>query len=74
MPTRRNIALGAAGAVVLAAAGYGGLRILSARAKSTETFEVTRTPEEWQKLLNSGAICGAAPAGHRASFHQPAQP
>ena len=51
MPTRRDIALGAAGAVVLSAAGYGGLRILSARAKSTETFEVTRTPEEWQKLL-----------------------
>ncbi len=51
MPTRRDIALGAAGILVLAATGYGALRIFGARAKSKETFEVNHTPEEWQKLL-----------------------
>jgi peptide-methionine (R)-S-oxide reductase len=51
MPTRRDFVLGAAGIVVLAAVGLGALRILRARAKSKETFEVNHTPEEWQKLL-----------------------
>ncbi len=51
MLTRRNITIGAAGIVALAAAGYGGSKMLRARAVGTETFEVTHTPEEWKKLL-----------------------
>ena len=51
MLTRRNITIGAAEIVALAAAGYGGSKMLRARAAGTETFEVTHTPEEWKKLL-----------------------
>ena len=51
MLTRRNITIGAAGIVALAAAGYGGPKMLRAWAAGTETFEVTHTPEEWKKLL-----------------------
>jgi peptide-methionine (R)-S-oxide reductase len=51
MLTRRNITIGAAGIVALAAAGYGGSKMLRAWAAGTETFEVTHTPEEWRKLL-----------------------
>jgi peptide-methionine (R)-S-oxide reductase len=51
MLTRRNITIGAAGIVALAAASYGGSKMLRARAGGTETFEVTHTPEDWKKLL-----------------------
>jgi peptide-methionine (R)-S-oxide reductase len=51
MLTKRDFAFGAAGIVVVAAIGYGVLRIMSARARSTESFEITRTPDEWRKLL-----------------------
>jgi peptide-methionine (R)-S-oxide reductase len=51
MLTRRNITIGAAGIVALAAAGYGGSKMLRAWAAGTETFEVTHRPEEWKKLL-----------------------
>lgn len=52
MVTRREIALGAVGLAALGAAGLGILRWRSGRARAAaETFEVTHTPEEWQKLL-----------------------
>ena len=51
MPTRRGFALGAA-AVAAAGAIAGLLRLIGGGSKaSAETFEVTRTPEEWRKLL-----------------------
>lgn len=52
MLTRREITLGA---LALAAAGAGAFafRFATGRATAaTETFEVTHTPEEWQKLLS----------------------
>jgi peptide-methionine (R)-S-oxide reductase len=51
MVTRREVALGAAGVVALGAAGIGFLRWRSRANAATEIFEVTRTPEEWRKLL-----------------------
>ena len=51
MVTRREIALGA---IVLAATigtGLGALRWRGRANAAAETFEVTHTPEEWQKLL-----------------------
>jgi peptide-methionine (R)-S-oxide reductase len=51
MLTKRDFAFGTAGIVVVAAIGYGVLRIMSARARSTESFEIARTPDEWRKLL-----------------------
>src|SRR5215471_17754531 len=49
--TRREIALGALGLSVLGAAGLAGLRWRGRAQATTETFEVTHTPEEWRKLL-----------------------
>jgi peptide-methionine (R)-S-oxide reductase len=52
MVTRREIALGAVGLAALGAAGLGILRWRSGGARAAAvTFEVTHTPEEWQKLL-----------------------
>ena len=51
MVTRREVALGAAGAVALAAAGLGVLKWRGRAAAAAETFEVTHTPEEWRKIL-----------------------
>ena len=53
MVTRRELALGAVALVALGATGVGILRWRGGRAKAAteEHFEVTRTPEEWRKLL-----------------------
>jgi peptide-methionine (R)-S-oxide reductase len=50
MVRRRDILLGGAAVAALAAAGVGLKRRSRAKA-ATETFEVTKTPEEWRKLL-----------------------
>jgi peptide-methionine (R)-S-oxide reductase len=50
MVSRRDILLGGAAVAVLVAAGVG-LKWQSGAEAATETFEVTKTPEEWRKLL-----------------------
>jgi len=53
MVTRRDILLGTAGIAAIAAAGVGVLkwRGSGATAATEGRFEVTKTPEEWRKIL-----------------------
>ena len=53
MLTRRQIALGTIAAGAIAALGVSELRRRSGRAKAAAEaqFEITRTPEEWKKIL-----------------------
>ena len=53
MITRRELALGAVAFTAIAAAGAGALRWRGrgAEAATEGHFEITRTPEEWRKLL-----------------------
>jgi peptide-methionine (R)-S-oxide reductase len=53
MITRRELALGALAVTGVAAAGLGVLRWrqTAARAASQGQFEISRTPEEWRKIL-----------------------
>jgi peptide-methionine (R)-S-oxide reductase len=53
MITRRELALGALAVTTVAAAGFGAVRWRGATAKAAAEgrFEITRTPEEWGKLL-----------------------
>jgi peptide-methionine (R)-S-oxide reductase len=53
MVTRRELALGAVALVAIGATGAGILRWRGGRANAAteEHFEITRTPEEWRKLL-----------------------
>jgi peptide-methionine (R)-S-oxide reductase len=53
MVTRRQILLGTAGVAVVAAAGVGVVRWANSRATAASNghFEVTKTPEEWRKVL-----------------------
>ena len=52
MVTRRNILLGTAGVAAVAAAGLGMAKWRNSRATATNGhFEVTKTPEEWRKML-----------------------
>src|SRR5665648_148084 len=53
MVTRRDILLGTAGIAAIAAAGVGVLkwRGSEATAATEGRFEVTKTPEEWRKIL-----------------------
>ncbi len=52
MVTRRDMTVGGVALAALAVAGAGALRWRGGGADAaTETFEVTRTPEEWRKLL-----------------------
>jgi peptide-methionine (R)-S-oxide reductase len=53
MVTRRQILLGTAGVAALAAAGVGVVRWQDsgATAATKGQFEVTKTPEEWRKIL-----------------------
>ncbi len=54
MITRRKLALGAFAVTAGTAAGFGAIRWRGATAKTAEgSFEVTRTPEEWRKLLTA---------------------
>ncbi|MGD9502969.1 MAG: peptide-methionine (R)-S-oxide reductase MsrB [Methyloceanibacter sp.] len=50
MVTRRNVLLGGAAVAALAAAGVA-LKWRETANAATETFEVTKTPEEWRELL-----------------------
>lgn len=53
MVTRRGILLGTAGFAAVAAAGVGAARWWGSQATAATdgTFEVTKTPEEWRKIL-----------------------
>lgn len=53
MITRRELALGALSVTAIAALGVSALRWRGATAKTVAggQFEITRTPEEWRKLL-----------------------
>ena len=52
MATRRDILLGSAALAALTVTGVAALKWRGPGAKAaTETFEVTKTPEEWRKLL-----------------------
>jgi peptide-methionine (R)-S-oxide reductase len=53
MVTRRNVLLGTAGVAAVAAAGIGVLKWQGgeATAATDGKFEVTKTPEEWRKIL-----------------------
>jgi peptide-methionine (R)-S-oxide reductase len=53
MITRRELALGAITVTAMAGLGLGALRWrgVAAEAASESLFEITRTPEEWRKLL-----------------------
>ncbi len=51
MMTRRTLALGSVAVAALAATGVLALRWRGRANAAAETFEVTHTPEEWQKLL-----------------------
>ncbi len=66
--------LGLAGAA--AAAAGDGRRRPGARLPATPTAKidkVVKTEDEWRKLLTPDAIPRAAPGGHRAPVHEPAQ-
>jgi peptide-methionine (R)-S-oxide reductase len=51
MMTRRTLALGSVAVAALVATGVLALRWRGRANAAAEIFEVTRTPEEWQKLL-----------------------
>jgi len=52
MVTRRSILLGTAGVAVVAAAGLGAAKWWNSHATAADGhFEVTKTPEEWRKIL-----------------------
>ena len=51
MMTRRTLALGSVAVAALVATGVLALRWRGRANAAAETFEVTRTPEEWRKLL-----------------------
>jgi peptide-methionine (R)-S-oxide reductase len=53
MVTRRSILLGTAGVAAVAAAGLGAVKWWNSRATAAGNghFEVTKTPEEWRKIL-----------------------
>lgn len=52
MITRRTILLGTAGVAAVAAAGIGAVKWWGNQATAAnKTFEVTKTPEEWRKIL-----------------------
>ena len=51
MMTRRTLALGSVAVAALVATGVLALRRRGRANAAAEIFEVTRTPEEWQKLL-----------------------
>jgi len=53
MVTRRNILLGTAGVATVAAVGFGGVKWWGSQATAATdgAFEVTKTPEEWRKVL-----------------------
>ena len=67
--TRRHILLGAVSLVGLAVAGRFAMRSQPAAA---ETFAVTHTDAEWQKLLTAGPVCRLAPGGDGTRRQQPA--
>ncbi|HEU4475374.1 MAG TPA: peptide-methionine (R)-S-oxide reductase MsrB [Methyloceanibacter sp.] len=51
MITRRELALGALSVAAVTALGFGVVRWRNATHAAEGPFEVTRTPEEWRKLL-----------------------
>jgi peptide-methionine (R)-S-oxide reductase len=51
MITRRELALGALSVAAVTALGFGVVRWRNATHAAEGRFEVTRTPEEWRKLL-----------------------
>jgi peptide-methionine (R)-S-oxide reductase len=72
MVTRRNIILAAGGIAAAAALGGRGLRWEShAMAAKDKQFEVTRTPEEWRKLLSADQYAVLREEATEAPFTSP---
>jgi peptide-methionine (R)-S-oxide reductase len=70
MVRRRDILLGGAAVAALAAAGVG-LKWRERANAATETFEVTKTPEEWRKLLTPEQYAVLREADTERAFTSP---
>jgi len=73
MITRRDILLGTAGAAAIAAAGIGVLRWRGGEATAATDghFEVTKTPEEWRKILTPEQYAVLREEGTERAFTSP---
>jgi peptide-methionine (R)-S-oxide reductase len=70
MVRRRDILLGGAAVAALVAAGVG-LKWRERANAATETFEVTKTPEEWRKLLTPEQYAVLREADTERAFTSP---
>jgi peptide-methionine (R)-S-oxide reductase len=71
MVTRRGIILGAGGLAAAAAFGTRALRWESPAMAAKGTFEITRTPEEWRKLLTPDQYAILREEGTERAFTSP---
>jgi peptide-methionine (R)-S-oxide reductase len=70
--TRRELALGALTLTALAGLGFGASKWRAAGAKAAEgQFEVTRTPDEWRKLLTPEQYAVLRQEDTEAAFTSP---
>jgi peptide-methionine (R)-S-oxide reductase len=73
MITRRELALGAVAVAAVTAAGFGATRwrARAAKAATEGKFEITRTPEEWRKLLTPEQYAVLREEGTERAFTSP---